>query len=209
MARSKLQPQYTSIERVNINVVVEATAEADLELELTYSVTGASWSPLYDIRLVENNVSVGYLANVQQTTGEDWPAVNLALSTAHPAVSTTIPELDPWYVDVYQPPMPMMARMAKAPQGGAAMSTYAPAPMQADEAAAPPPPPVQFSTATVETTGTAVTFRVGRPVAIPSDGSPHKTLITNLEMDAKLDYVTVPKIAEEAYLRAKITNTSD
>ena len=28
-------------------------------------------------------------------------------------------------------------------------------------------------------------------------------------MDAKLDYVTVPKIAEEAYLRAKITNTSD
>jgi uncharacterized protein (TIGR02231 family) len=209
VAKSKLQPQYTSIERVKINVIVEATAEADLELELTYSVTGASWSPLYDIRLVENNVSVGYLANVQQTTGEDWPAVNLALSTAHPAVSTTIPELDPWYVDVYQPPMPMMARMAKAAQGGAAMSTYAAAPMQADEAAAPPPPPVRFSTATVETTGTAVTFRVGRPVAIPSDGSPHKTLITNLDMDAKLDYVTVPKIAEEAYLRAKITNTSD
>ena len=80
--------------------------------------------------------------------------------------------------------------------------------MQAD-AAAPPLPPSSISTATVETTGTAVTFRVGRPVAIPSDGSPHKTLITNLDMDAKLDYVTVPKIAEEAYLRAKITNTSD
>jgi len=209
VAKSKLQPQYNSIERVNINVIVEATAEADLELELTYSVTGASWSPLYDIRLIENNVSVGYLANIQQTTGEDWPAVMLALSTAHPAISTTIPELDPWYVDVFQPPTPMMARMAKAPQGGAAMSAYAAAPMQADEAAAPPPPPVQFSTATVETTGTAVTFRVGRPVAIPSDGSPHKTLITNLDMDAKLDYVTVPKIAEEAYLRAKITNTSE
>jgi len=28
-------------------------------------------------------------------------------------------------------------------------------------------------------------------------------------MQATLDYVTVPKIAEEAYLRAKITNTSD
>jgi uncharacterized protein (TIGR02231 family) len=46
VANSKLQPQYTSIERVNINVAVEATAETDFELELTYSVTGAQWSPL-------------------------------------------------------------------------------------------------------------------------------------------------------------------
>jgi uncharacterized protein (TIGR02231 family) len=210
VAKSKLQPQYTSIERVTVNVSVEATAETDLDLELTYSVTGASWSPLYDIRLVEDKVSVGYLANIQQTTGEDWPEVKLALSTARPAVSTTIPELDPWYVDVFRPPMPMMARMAKAPMGGADTAAFAAAAMPAQaEPVAPPPPPVNYATATVETTGTAVTFRVGRPVAIPSDGSPHKTLITNLDMDAKLDYITIPKIAQEAYLRANITNTSD
>ncbi|MEO5952121.1 MAG: mucoidy inhibitor MuiA family protein, partial [Chloroflexia bacterium] len=112
VVQSKLQPQYSSIERIRINVIVEAAAETDLELEVTYSVIGASWSPLYDIRLVEDKVSVGYLANVQQTTGEDWPEVQLALSTARPAVSTTIPELDPWYLDVYRPPMPKMMRSA-------------------------------------------------------------------------------------------------
>ena len=47
------------------------------------------------------------------------------------------------------------------------------------------------------------------PPLIPFDGSPHKTMVTNLDLQAALDYVTVPKIAEEAYLRAKITNTSD
>ncbi len=32
--------------------------------------------------------------------------------------------------------------------------------------------------------------------------------MTTLDLGARLDYVTAPKIAEEAYLRAKITNTS-
>ncbi len=211
VVQSKLQPRYDSIQRIRINVVVEASAETDLELEVTYSVNGASWSPLYDVRLIEEKVSVGYLANVQQTTGEDWPAVQLALSTARPAVSTTIPELDPWYLDVYTPPMPVRARAMAAPAGGA-MDMAAPAPMQAPTtklaATEAPPPPAEIATATIEATGTAVTFRVTRPVAIPSDGSPHKTVITNLDLDAKLDYVTVPKVAEEAYLRAKITNSS-
>lgn len=211
VAQSKLQPRYDSVERVRTNVIVEATAETDLELAVTYSVTGASWSPLYDIRLVEEKVSVGYLANVQQTTGEDWPAVQLALSTARPAVSTTIPELDPWYLDVYAPPRPLMAR--SMPMGGADMA-FAAAPAQSAPTsklamAEAPAPPAEIATATIEATGTAVTFRVARPVGIPSDGSPHKTVITNLDMGAQLDYITIPKIAEEAYLRAKITNTSD
>jgi uncharacterized protein (TIGR02231 family) len=213
VVQSKLQPRYDSIERIRINVVVEATADTDLELEVTYSVNGASWSPLYDVRLVEEKVSVGYLANVQQTTGEDWPEVLLSLSTARPAISTTIPELDPWFLDVYRPPMPKMARMAMAPTGGAADMAMMPetAPMAAQTRsmeAYEPPPPAEIATATVEASGTAVTFRVARPVGIPSDGSPHKTVITNLDLGAKLDYVTVPKIAEEAYLRATISNTS-
>jgi uncharacterized protein (TIGR02231 family) len=214
-AQKRLQPHWDSKERRAINVIVEAEAETDFDLEITYSVVGASWSPFYDVRLVEDKVTVGYLANVQQQTGEDWPAVKLSLSTAQPAVSTTIPELDPWYVDVYTPPVykPMMARAAAGFPAGAPPPMAAAAPVMADAMMAPeqaaPPPPADVATATVENTGASVTFRVARPTAIPSDGSPHKTVVTNLDMQAALDYVTVPKIAEEAYLRAKITNTSD
>ncbi len=112
VVQKKLQPRWVSKERRAINVIVEAAAGTDFDLEVTYSVLGASWSPLYDIRLIEDKVTLGYLANVQQQTGEDWPAVKLSLSTAQPAVSATIPELDPWFIDVYTPPVyrPMAAR---------------------------------------------------------------------------------------------------
>jgi uncharacterized protein (TIGR02231 family) len=71
-----------------------------------------------------------------------------------------------------------------------------------------PPPMMKAAEATVESTGASVTFKVGRPVDIPSDGSPHKTMVTSLDLESQLDYVSVPRLAEEAYLRAKITNTS-
>jgi uncharacterized protein (TIGR02231 family) len=214
VVQKKLQPRWVSKERRAINVIVEAAAETDFDLEVTYSVLGASWSPLYDIRLIEDKVSLGYLANVQQQTGEDWPAVKLSLSTAQPAVSSTIPELDPWFIDVYTPPVyrPMAARASGLPTGALAPQSMA-AGITMDAMMAPaqaaPPPPAEVATATIDSTGASVTFRVARPTAIPSDGSPHKTMVTNLDLQAALDYVTVPKIAEEAYLRAKITNTTE
>jgi uncharacterized protein (TIGR02231 family) len=139
---SKGNPQ----QRREIHVALEATAETDLDLEISYMVRGASWDPLYDVRLVDTTVTVTYLAGVRQQSGEDWPAVELTLSTARPASSATIPELQPWYVDVYRPlppPMPRMAMPAGAPMqaasgGGARDEMRA---QTTELAAAPPPPP--------------------------------------------------------------------
>jgi uncharacterized protein (TIGR02231 family) len=201
------QPQ----ERREIRVAVEAAAEADLDLEVTYAVWGASWEPSYDIRLVaDGGVTLSYLAQVRQQTGEDWPAVQLALSTARPAVSATIPELHPWYIDIPRPkppPMPMMAmRTMAAPAPAAQAAGAADMEMMAlmDEEA----PAAKIAEATIESGGAAVTYRVARPVAVPSDGSPHRTAVTTLDLGARLDYVTAPKIAAEAYLRARIKNSS-
>ena len=55
---------------------------------------------------------------------------------------------------------------------------------------------------------TAVSYRLTRPIAVPSDGSPHKASIARVELGTALDFVVVPKLAEEAYLRATVTNTS-
>ncbi|HKP52403.1 MAG TPA: mucoidy inhibitor MuiA family protein [Chloroflexia bacterium] len=208
--QSKLSPRWDTNERISLNVAVEATEETDLDLDLIYSVTNASWEPLYDIRLVENKVAVTYLANIRQQTGEDWPAVTLSLSTARPAISSTIPELRPWYVDVYRPPVmpPAMPRAAAPMMQTTGASMKAMAAESTAPVAAFIPPPAEIAEATVESSGAAVTYRVARPVAVPSDGSPHKTTVTTLDLEAKLDYVTVPKLAEEAYLRAKIKNSS-
>jgi uncharacterized protein (TIGR02231 family) len=212
--QGKLAPRWDAPERRQIHVLVETAEETDLELEVEYAAIGASWEPLYDVRLVEDKVTVTYLANVRQQTGEDWPEVRLSLSTARPAVSTTIPELRPWYVDQYKPPVhhPMMMA-ASAPMAGHVPKRDARSHDESDmfvAMEAPALPPVaEVAQAEIESAGASVTYRVARPVAVPSDGSPHKTTVTTLDLEARLDYVTVPKIAEEAYLRARIKNASE
>lgn len=217
---NQIQRKDSSARR-DIQVMVEATAGTELELEVSYLIAGASWEPIYDIRLIENRVAVSYLALVRQQSGEDWPAVQLALSTARPAVTTTIPELHPWYLDLPRPPRPQAMAMKRQGRetttpdslesavlpASPAMSNEA----MADKQGLPTPvaPTAAPIEAEIEQAGASVTYRIARPVAIPSDGSPHRTNVTTLDFESNLDYISAPKMAEEAYLRATITNTSE
>jgi hypothetical protein len=226
-----------------IHVTVSAEQQVEAELDVEYAVVGASWTPLYDVRLTDNNVTLTYLADIQQTTGEDWAAVPLSLSTARPAISATLPELSAWYIDVLRPPMyPQPAARGKSAGFGGMMQQSLSAPAQAqyepefdfldDEVGDAPsgglpeqikrmsraalqrqlPAVAELAQTTIDSSGgggASVTYRVEKPVAVPSDGTPHKTTVTVLTLGVKLDYITVPKLAEEAYLRATITNTSE
>ncbi|HEY3289552.1 MAG TPA: mucoidy inhibitor MuiA family protein [Anaerolineae bacterium] len=196
-----------SREWFDIAIEVEAASETDLELETVYVVTHCSWKPLYDVRLVDNAVTLAYLAQVTQESGEDWPAVELTLSTARPAKRMVLPKLEPWYLDKYvaPPPQPVhaMRQSLKGPSAPAPAAAYMEAGMPAAQS-----PEAFYESAVVESAGTAVTYRVARPVAIESNGSPHKTMVTTVSLTAKLDYVVIPKVAAEAYLRAVITNNS-
>ncbi|MCL5998228.1 MAG: mucoidy inhibitor MuiA family protein [Chloroflexi bacterium] len=209
-ARLSQAQSTTATEWREIQVTVEATAETELQLEVTYAVPAASWEPLYDMRLVNDTVTVMYLAQVRQASGEDWPAVQLALSTARPAKSMTIPKLTPWYVDRYKPPQPIAAPApAMTLRAAKPASIMQPAPIEpASRYDTGALPDVAMIEAEVESNGAAVTYHTARPVAVPSDGSPHKTTVTTLALGAKLDYVIAPKLALEAYLRAKIQNDS-
>lgn len=55
----------------------------------------------------------------------------------------------------------------------------------------------------------ATTYRPSRQVAVPSDGTAHRTTIIVADLPVQLDHVTVPIRGPEAYLRATVTNTSD
>ena len=54
--------------------------------------------------------------------------------------------------------------------------------------------------------GAGLDLHGARPLAVPGDGGPHKTLVASSDADARLDYLTVPVLAPEAYLRATVTN---
>jgi uncharacterized protein (TIGR02231 family) len=158
---------------------------------------------------------------VQQFTGERWENVSLALSTARPSLAAVLPELDPWYLNVYTPPpMPVrapsaghMAMMSQQRERGINQPLFAAAmPTGAEDGStvmeALLPAPAEIATATVEQSGPAYLFRVGRSVDIPSDNSPHKTTIAHDNLPCTFDYVSAPAIEENAHLRATITNTT-
>ncbi|WP_232663432.1 mucoidy inhibitor MuiA family protein [Pseudonocardia sp. TRM90224] len=201
--------------RRQATIGIEAAQETELELDLIYVADGAGWSPAYDARLDDTGkVTLTWYGMVAQGTGESWPACELTLSTARPAVSSTVPELDPWWVDVHRPiPMPAPARqMAGYGEAFDGMVLRAAAPAGAAEKTNPGIPVAAFeATAVSSTIETAVSasWRLPRPVAVPSDSTPHRTTITTLTFDAELDHVVAPALSNDAHLRATITNTSE
>lgn len=187
---------------------VEADAAGEVEIELTYVVEGAGWSSAYDARLGDDDqVAVTWFGMVEQSTGEDWPECELTLSTARPAVSAAVPELDPWWIDVFRPPpmpvmaaggMPALAPRQRVPLGTAEMAT--------DSFAATGP--VEVVEARVVEGTVAASWRLPRPTAIPGDGTPHRAGVTAFSLPARLDHVTAPSQSLDAHLRATVTNSS-
>ncbi|HVK25946.1 MAG TPA: mucoidy inhibitor MuiA family protein [Actinokineospora sp.] len=195
-------------DRMAVEVELEVAEDGDLEIELSYLVHGGNWESRYDVRLADGALAVTWYGLVTQHTGEDWPLCDLRLSTAQPTDGVNVPELSPWYVDVLRPIMPKAARGYSAAADmapGGAMPAPAAMPAQAMAAA----PQMMESFATVEQGATAATYRPARPIAVPADGTAHRTTVAVVELPAKTDHVTVPVRGPEAYLRATVTNSSE
>jgi uncharacterized protein (TIGR02231 family) len=64
--------------------------------------------------------------------------------------------------------------------------------------------------ASLELSGTSpiVSYPIAKPIAVPSNNQPHRAVIAAFELEAELDYVTVPRLAEQVCLRARVINTS-
>jgi uncharacterized protein (TIGR02231 family) len=191
-------------DRQAVQVDLEAPEAGTVEIELSYVVDQAQWSSSYDIRLVDEALTLTWHAEITQSTGEDWPECELALSTARPANTAKVPELDPWYLDRAHPVAAagaMMDRSEKAsygvPGGG---GIRAAAPMAARFTAAVP---------TVEHGAAAATYHPTRQVAVPANGTAQRTTVAVVDLSATVDHITAPLHGPEAFLRATAVNTSE
>jgi uncharacterized protein (TIGR02231 family) len=198
-----------------VSATLEAGAATSAEIEVSYHVRSASWRPLYDLTLEGERLAVSYLAEVWQQSGEDWPAAELILSTTRRGLHQALPELDPWYIGRAQPvQVPYQAMVmrkglsaARAAGGPAddnemAVAIAAAAPLAAHLTAEP------AQSGEPGDLGSGLVYRVQRPLAVPGDGEPYKTMVAQFALDAELDHLAVPVLAPEAYARATVTNTS-
>ncbi|MCU0607490.1 MAG: mucoidy inhibitor MuiA family protein, partial [Candidatus Edwardsbacteria bacterium] len=172
--------ERTTAKQVLVNLTVSEAGE--LTLGLNYVMLGASWHPLYDIRVSPQDKSVefGYYGMIYQRTGEDWKDVRVVLSTAQPSVSGAAPAVRPWYLDIarvrYQKGMnEQQARMnvmnvqQKAAPAQEVAITAGSRDDEGDD--------VGIAAAAAEDLGTSYVFTSPGTSDIPSDGEPHKVPI--------------------------------
>lgn len=127
----------------------DATLNAPITIAVEYLVLGARWLPSYELRLARSMDSgaLWMRASVAQSTGEDWAAVRLSLSTADLDRRTELPALRALRIGRAQPPPPRSG-WREPPAGLSelfgdyeAFAGRATAPKQVQPLVSAPPPP--------------------------------------------------------------------
>ena len=106
----QLNEKSGGVSRTERDAVIVVDKKAGVStIKLNYLVSSATWKPQYKLRAatkLADPVVVEYLASVTQQTGEEWPGVNLVLSTAQPLLNAAPPDLRAMEVAVGTPGQP-------------------------------------------------------------------------------------------------------
>ncbi len=206
----------SSKQQISVAVDLEAASAGAFQLEISYRVPGASWQPVYEARAESDSTKVELTLSgmIQQNTGEDWKDVRLELSTAKPSVGGNMPEIQPWYLHKYEPPVPapyaagmMLSKTLAARQEMAPALDEIEGKKGYDAPAAPVA--AEVASAQIESKGPSVQYVLPKSETILSDGQAKKSSIQSFSLPANLVHQTVPKLSPYAYLRAKVKNTSE
>lgn len=200
--RKEQLAQSADNETRKVVVTLRADKPTTINSVLSYVVADAAWLPVYDARYdsTTGKLSLNYFGQISQDTSEDWSDVAITLSTAQPVTGVSLPQLQPWRVDVAAPPAP-----APVPRMSARKSTLAagaaPAMEMADAASYVP--------ANSQTGATNTTFEVPGKQTVKTGGQQQRVPLTTLTETAELSYELVPSEAPAVFATVKMNNGKD
>ncbi len=204
----KIQRQINDMSaRINqptseILIKIQAKVATQGDFELGYLVRSAGWYPAYDLRVkdISSPVELAYKANVFQNTGEDWNKVQLSLSTGNPSRPGTMPDLQTWWLNYYEPIVAYRSKKQdmNLMQKSAPQQAYAQEELKAEEAD-------KLEVAYIEGT-TSFEFKIELPYDIPADGKQYTVNVDEYSIPAYYEYYAAPKLDPTAYLTAQLTN---
>lgn len=197
-----------------IVVTLKANEFVKGNMDMSYLVSNAGWTPMYDLRseIANSKVNLNYKAQVYQNTGIDWEDVRLNISTNNPYHNKTKPTLHPWYIDFYAYRNTGINRMEeksqlqkKAEAYGYVTETSAPAANQMEEVDA------RSADEFVQVVDHMISaeFRIDLPYSIKSNNEKHIVLVKNVDLEAEYKYYAVPKYDPSAYLVAQLTKLDE
>jgi len=187
----------------------EATSS---NITVSYIVSSASWTPIYDIRVNDINqpVKIYYKANIEQRTGVQWDNVKLSLSTGNPGEGVESPELNPLYLSFAVPRTYMKAKKAMANAAFDASNSVANGREEGNLLILDGVQGQKIEGAiTADNSGINTIFDIDLPYTVPSDGQKHLVSIKKYDVPANYRYFAVPKLDHDVFLQAQITNWQD
>ncbi|MBL6964172.1 MAG: DUF4139 domain-containing protein [Bacteroidetes bacterium] len=187
-----------------ITVEITAVSSKSANFELSYVVTGVSWTPIYDIfsEGLDKDVKIVYKANVIQSTGVDWKNVKLTINTGNPNTNNSRPILYPRYLTLYTPAY-YDAPAAKSYENIAQMKSLDIKRVAKEDSEGMDDFYVPME---IVETMTNIEFRVDQQYNIPADGKAHLVTMSEYSVPAEYEYHTVPVLDKGAFLLAKLTN---
>ncbi len=208
-ARKELEQIRAKGGLVTKTVMVDLRSETAgaFELAVSYVIDEASWSPIWDARLDADfqTIALSLYGSVEQTSGEDWTDVALALSTAQPARGIDVPDLPPQYLDIIRP-VPRAPAAGLLQKGRAdELRTMGAMESREDKDAGIP---MEAAEAAVAQGLLAATFTAPRRESIDSSGTPRRAFLSTFPLKAELTRLAAPKLDEQTVLTAKAVNAS-
>lgn len=209
----KLQRPKQAVQRV-IEILFESPVDQEVAIETTYVALNASWTPVYKVDVPQDlsQVKLTMFARIQQSTGENWKKVKLAVSNAVPLKGTVLPTMQSWYLSLPSPEF-MVGGIAEETilredlpdqeTRSAGLASPTPAAVAAEMAvleAAEMPPEAEFRQAQQKELPLAFEYELPRKIDIGSGGGETLLPLFSKEMAGEFYYYAVPKNDPLAYL---------
>jgi uncharacterized protein (TIGR02231 family) len=194
--RDRLRESAGSVRRLS----VQLQAAREGELRLRYLQTGPTWGPTYRAELDTDagRVRIERLAQITQSTGEDWRGVALRLSTGSPQSAVAGPSPRPWRWVIEEPqPRAVVAAELRT----RSLAAPAPAAALAADGGAPPPPPFQVQAVQGDFT---TEFVVPGQVDVASSGQLVSLTLETQVLPARWLVQAVPAAQPSAWLLAEL-----
>lgn len=200
-----------------ITITLSAKEAVTGKFSISYLVSNAGWTPLYDLRsdVSTGKINLNYKAQVYQNTGMDWDDVRLNISTNNPYQNKTKPSLHPWYVDynVYSQEIYNNKNRNNVPVYGAAPSVMSKTDdygLDSDKETAEEINAITSNQFTqVIQHMISAEFRIDLPYTIKSNNEQYMVLVKNADLDANFKYYTVPKLDNSVYLIAQLSKLDE
>lgn len=207
------RPRMGLVPLVDLAVAVEAEREAAAVVRVTYRVSGARWTPVYDARLDTDGagpprVELVRRAAVTQRTGEDWSEVALTLSTARVTGGAAAPEVATQTLNLRDPIVVFEQRQRMS--GAAAPMAAAPA--QEAQRSAPAAAEMQAAReqeASLAASAFSAAFVAPGRVSVSGDGAARTLRLSSHQIEATLLAKVAPALETRAYLSASLAWSDD